>query len=263
MAFPDLSGLPPVPSLHAQSVEDTHADHVDVIASAITGAPRSMQKRIGPSEIGHPCTRRIAYRVAGVEAVNDGASWRPTVGTAVHSWLADAFAQANRDADAARYLIELSVEVGNGITGTVDLYDRAAALVNDWKVVSPTALKKYSVNGPGPQYRTQIHLYARGLANRGLAVKTVAITFLPNSGELHEAVFWSEPYDEQVATAALERLATVQSLTDAAGAAAAPLMPIDGAAPNWCRYCPFYLPASTDLTAACPGAVKHAAKPAA
>jgi hypothetical protein len=262
MGFADLSMLPAVPTLAHQATADTHADHIDVITTAILGAPRSKQKRIGPSEIGHPCTRRIAYKVAGVEAVNDNAGWRPTVGTAVHAWLAEAFAGAN-DGDACRYLIELSVEVGNGITGSVDLYDRAAALANDWKVVSPSSLKKYRANGPGPQYRTQVHLYARGLVNRGLPVETVAITFLPNSGELYDAVFWSEPYDEQVALDALERLSAVQSLTEVAGAAAAAAMPVDGADPAWCRYCPFYLPASTDLAAACPGATKHAAKPAA
>lgn len=258
MGFADLSMLPTIPTLRHQTVNDTHRDHVDVITSAIVGAPRSKQRAIGPSEIGHPCTRRIAYKVAGVEGVNDSAGWRPTVGTAVHSWLAEAFAAAN-DGDACRYLIELSVEVGNGVRGSVDLYDRATALANDWKVVSAASLKKYRANGPGAQYRTQVHLYARGLVNRGLPVDTVAITFLPNSGELYDAVFWSEPYDEQVALGALERLSTVQQLTDTAGAAAAALLPTDGADPAWCRYCSFYLPASTDLTVACPGAVKKAA----
>lgn len=256
--FADLSTLPPVPAL-GQPAADTHGDHVAVITNAITQAPRSLQKRIGPSEIGHPCARRIAYKLAGVEPVNVSASWRPTVGTAVHEWLADTFAAANRDLDAARYLIELSVAVTDEITGSVDLYDRAAHLVNDWKVVSPTSLKKYRANGPGEQYRTQVHLYAYGLTRRGLPVDDVAITFLPNSGELHEAVFWTEPYDEQVATDALQRLSTVQGLVDAAGAGAAAVLPTDGADPAWCRYCPFYLPASTDLTAACPGAVKKAA----
>ena len=262
MGFADLSNLPPIPSLRVQTPADTHADHIDVIKSAITGHPRSQQKRIGPSELGHPCTRRIAYKVAGVEPVNENPGWRPTVGTAVHAWLAEAFATANHES-AARYLIELSVEVGNGVTGSVDLYDRATATANDWKVVAPTSLRKYKANGPGDQYRTQVHLYARGLVNRGLPVDTVAITFLPNSGELYDAVFWSEPYDEQVALDALERLSTVQALVDVAGAGAAAVLPVDGANPDWCRYCPFYLPASTDLTTACPGAVKHTAKPAA
>jgi hypothetical protein len=263
MTFADLSTLPPIRLLEQQAPSDTHADHVAVIADAITTAPRSLQKRIGPSEIGHPCTRRVAYKLAGVEEVNINPAWRPTVGTAVHDWLSTTFATANRDLDVARYLVELSVEVDDGITGTADLYDRAAALVNDWKVVSPTSLRKYRAKGPGPQYRTQVHLYGRGLTRRGLPVRDVAITFLPNSGELSEAVFWTEPYDEGVALNALERMHTVGGLVATAGAGAAAVLPTDGADPDWCRYCPFYLPASTDLTAACPGAVKQATTSAA
>lgn len=263
MALPDLTLLPPVSVLRHQTPRDTHADHVDIISTAITTAPRSLQKKIGPSEIGHPCARRVAYRVAGVEPVNTSPAWRPTVGTAVHTWLAETFAAANAGLEVARYLIELSVEVGMGITGTVDLYDRAAGMANDWKVVSPSSLKKYRAGGPGRQYRTQVHLYARGLALRGLPVDTVAVTFLPNSGELHEAVFWHEPYDEQVATDALERLAAIQSMTSMGGAAAAAVLPTTGADPDWCRYCPYFLPASTDLAAACNGAAKKTATPAA
>jgi len=261
MTLANLSSLPPVETQRGGDPTLLHTECVDVIKAAIVGAPRSKQRRIGPSEIGHPCTRRIAYKLSGVEEVNVSAGWRPTVGTAVHEWLAFTFTSANKD-QALRWLVELKVEVGavldTTITGSVDLYDRVTATCNDWKVVSPASLKKYRAKGPGQQYRIQGHLYASGLIARGLPVDTVAITFLPNSGELSEAVFWSEPYDPAVAAGAMERLATVASLTAVAGSAAAALLPTDGADPDWCRYCPFYLPASTDLTAACPGAVKRA-----
>ena len=65
------------------------------------------------------------------------------------------------------------------------------------------------------------------------------------------------------ATDALERLGAIQSMTSMGGAATAALLPTTGADPDWCRYCPFYLPASTDLAAACNGAVKKTATPAA
>lgn len=266
MTLADLSLLPPVPDQRDGDPTLLHVECIDVIKAAITGAPRSQQKRIGPSEIGHPCTRRIAYKVAGVTEVNNEAGWRPTVGTAVHEWLAYTFTTANKGLPL-RWLVELKVEVGQvdgvTITGSVDLYDRVTCTTNDWKIVSPASLKTYRAKGPGVQYQTQGHLYAHGLVARGLPVDTVAITFLPNSGELSEAVFWSEPYDESIATTAMERLRTIQGLTKIAGAAAAALLPTDGAQASWCRYCPFYMPASTDLTVSCPGAVKRVATPAA
>lgn len=265
MTLADLSVLPPVPVQRGGDPTLVHLECIDVIKAAISGTPRSLQKRIGPSEIGHPCTRRIAYKVAGVAEVNSEAGWRPTVGTAVHEWLAYTFTTANKGLPL-RWLVEISVEVGDvdGVTisGHVDIYDRITATCNDWKIVSPSSLKNYRAKGPGIQYRVQGHLYAHGLVARGLPVDTVAITFLPNSGELSEAVFWSEPYDESIALAAMERLRTIAGLTKAGGAAAAALLPTDGAEPSWCRYCPFYMPASTDLTVSCPGAVKKPATPA-
>lgn len=259
MTYADLSMLRALPDYFpGQDPRETHKDHIRIIKDAITTDPRSLQKTIGPSEIGHPCTRRIGYTVAGTEKVNDEAAWRPTVGRAVHLWLADVFMAANTD-DNVRYLVETSAEAGESVTGTLDLYDRAAFLVNDWKIVAPSMLRKYRANGPGEQYRVQIHGYARGLIARGLRVDTVGITFLPMNGELHEAVFWSEPYDEGVTVRALLRLAAIRSIVSVGGKVTPSHLPTDGADPDWCRYCPFYLPASTDLTEACPGAVKKRA----
>ena len=107
---------------------------LDAIRAAIRAHPRSAQTRIGPSEIGTPCQRRLGYRVAGVRPVQAGGDgWRPTVGTAVHSWLEAAFSDP-RLADAegeARWVTEAQVDVGEiggvRITGRCDLYDRVTA----------------------------------------------------------------------------------------------------------------------------------------
>ena len=66
------------------------------ILHAASNAPRSRQREIGPSEVGEPCLRRLAYKVAGTEPTNDGGDpWRPVVGTAAHAWLADSLDLAN------------------------------------------------------------------------------------------------------------------------------------------------------------------------
>ena len=47
-------------------------------------APRSLQRAIGPSELGDPCDRKLAYRIAGIEPVNFGDPWPAIVGTSIH-----------------------------------------------------------------------------------------------------------------------------------------------------------------------------------
>lgn len=236
-----------------------------VIATHIDNHPRSAQTRIGPSEVGAPCPRRLAYKLAGTAEVNiRTAAWRPTVGTAVHSWLEQACQAWNEAHSIERFYLEQKVTVGTiggvEITGSCDCYDRITATVIDWKVVGPTALKKYKANKhPGEQYRTQAHLYGRGFVREGLPVDHVAIMFLPQSGELHDAYYWTEPYDEQVALDGLNRADGIATLVAALGPAAPPQLP---AVEAHCGFCPWHKVDSADLTLACPGAVPAQAAPA-
>jgi hypothetical protein len=72
-------------------------DRAAEVARQLTGAvraysanrPRSLQRRIGPSEVGSPCTRSLGYKLAGVEPVNTGGGdpWASFVGTATHAEL--------------------------------------------------------------------------------------------------------------------------------------------------------------------------------
>lgn len=226
------------------------------IADAIDQHPRSQQVRIGPSEIGVECARRIGYKLAGVEAVNDrGVPWKPTIGTAVHTWLEGVFDRLNTKLGFEnRWLLEQTVDVGEildeVITGHCDVYDSVTFSVIDWKVVGGQQLLKYRENGPGEQYRVQAHLYGRGWQRQGRRVDTVAVMFLPRDRELDKAHFWHEPYDEQVAINALKRVEGITKLIRSAGPAAIPLLPT---APVWCKFCPNYLPASTELPSSCPG----------
>lgn len=231
------------------------AEYLDVITRAITNHPRSLQKRIGPSEVGNPCARRIGYKLLGAPEVNTGdVSWLPTIGTGVHGWLEDTFTAANAGQDSARYLVELTVSVGEiggtDITGHVDLYDRVTATAVDWKIVGPTTLKGYRSNGPGQQYRNQIHLYGRGLTRRGLPVDRVMIAFLPRNEAFGRAHIWHEPYDETVALAALERAEGIDLTCKALGPNAPAALPTADA---YCSRCPWHRAGSTDLTTGCPG----------
>lgn len=229
------------------------------IREAIHGNPRSQQTRIGPSELGVPCDRWMSHKLRGTGPVNDRhAPWLPTIGTAVHTWLEDVFSLANLPAIHAgrppRWMIEQKVSIGaiggQDITGHCDVYDTVTASVIDWKVVGKTRLDTYRRKGPGEQYRVQGHAYGRGWQRRGLPVDTVHIVFLPRNGELSETVWWYEPYDEQVAVAALARAEAIAMANAALGdAAPAAMSTVD----HNCGYCEYFAVGATDLTKACPG----------
>jgi hypothetical protein len=223
------------------------------IDNASANAPRSLQKVIGPSEVGSPCIRRIGYRLLDTPAVNKPDTWLATIGTSVHAWIADAYMAINANHHPARYLVEHRVEVADGLGGSVDLYDVERKLVLDWKVIGDSSLKRYKANGVGDQYRTQVHLYAMGFINKGYEVADVGIAFLPRGGSLRGLHVWTEPYDASIAQAGIDRLNTAREVVNAAGAAAIPLLP---ATESYCHFCPFYLPASTELLVGCPGADK-------
>jgi hypothetical protein len=264
-----LATIDPLPAelMRRGDPEAVKAQLLELIKDAIANHPRSLQKRIGPSEVGHPCARRIGYILLGGEPLNPfpDTPWKPTIGTAVHAWLEEAFMAAN-DADPSgwtRWLVELTVAVGTilgvEITGHCDLYDRVTATAVDWKIVGDTPLKKYRSKGPGDQYRKQIHLYGRGLTARGLPVDTVAIAFLPRNGELRDAYLWHEPYDEQVALAALQRAEGVALTVQALGTGG--LQHLE-AVEAYCSRCPFHVRNSTDLAKGCPGVDVGTAAPA-
>lgn len=241
-------------------VEEIRAELLTVVEGAIRNHPRSLQTRIGPSEIGDPCARKIAYKLAGHPTVNEQRTpWKPTVGTAVHSWLEETFTWANRplpgwDTGDYRFWCEVRVDVGEilgeHITGQCDLrYDQVSV---DFKVVGDEQLRKYKTQGPGEQYRIQGHLYGRGWARRGQPVRYVAVWFLPRNQELKQNHLWVEPYDEQIAVDALARVEGIAKLVRTLGVAAAAMLP---PTENWCVFCPFFRPGSKDLTAGCPGVI--------
>jgi hypothetical protein len=185
------------------------AELLGIITSAIDNHPRSQQKRIGPSEIGTECDHCLAAKLAEWDQVERGA-WLPTVGTAVHSWIQEAIeAHPEGPRGTRRFLAERRVLVGTidgvEITGSTDLVDTVAGWTWDWKIVGATTLKSAKV-GPSRQYVVQQMLYGRGWNMLGVKVTHVGIAYLPrNAVSLQSSVFWSMPYDEKIATDALER----------------------------------------------------------
>jgi hypothetical protein len=209
------------------------AELIGIILHNIRNRPRSKQQLMGPSEIGHPCARKLIHKLAGHREPRGFIDpWFAEMGTFAHAGLETGF-RTWQDAQGfsdPRYLLEHEVTVGQvggiDITGKADLFDTGSGCLVDWKAVGPDPLKRYKVNGPGIQYRRQAALYGRGFALQGYKVNTVMIAFLPRNGAIGTAeftrtstgmltdewanrgnrYFWSEPYDENVALEALSRV---------------------------------------------------------
>lgn len=234
-----------------------------IIEDAIEQHPRSQQAALGPSEIGDPCARRLGYKLLAVESTNHQVAWKQTVGTAVHTWLENALRRFNATW-ADRWLVEETLYVGNfagrPLFGHGDVYDRASFGVWDWKLPGTYPLRNYKANGPGEQYRQQGHLYGRGWQLRGMRVDYVGIAFLPRADDWEKAVFWHEPYDEQIALDALARAEGINTTTQTLGAAALDVLP---PADAYCHRCPWFKPRSESLTEGCPGAPSRAVRAAA
>ncbi len=256
-SLPPLDQLSPIEMQRGADPDLLRAELFDILLTSYANSPRSRQRTIGPSEMGTPCLRKLAYHVAQAPKVNIRPGWRPVIGTATHAWIAQALAQWNADTGLTRFLLETTVEVGqiNGepITGSADVYDRTTATVIDWKIVGVTTLRAATSGRIKPAYRVQGQLYGRGFVNRGLPVDRVVIAFLPASGELREAVWQVADYDETVAASSLERLT---AMTNAIGHSGTKIIPFLPTIDDLCLYCPWWAPRSTDLAVACSG---HAA----
>lgn len=201
-ALLDLNGVP-----HRELLDDL----TSLIRYAAANAPRSQQRSLGPSEVGHPCARKLALGLMDEPRCNpDGDPLPSIVGTAVHAWLEAAASTDNERLGRERWITERRVTVREGLSGTCDLYDQDTATCIDWKCPGTSRMKHYVRHGPSQVYRVQAHLYGRGYRNAGLPVERVAVAFLPRGGQLRDAHLWTEPYDDALVDQILERIDLVQ-----------------------------------------------------
>jgi len=235
---------------------DKLADRItDVIYSRAANAPRSLQKRIGLSEVGEVCIRKTSYKLLDWAKTNPSTDpWASISGTAIHSWLASAFEEY-----PDQYLVEHAVKVTDELAGTADLFDKVNKMVIDHKCVGATAMKSRKKDGMTHQQRVQINLYGLGIENElGVgSVEKVALAFYPLGGRLDGLHTIVEDFNPQLAKDAIARLEDTQTL----------LWQLDPEEnpQNWnlipttptraCSYCPWYLPFSTDGAKGCPGEV--------
>ena len=230
------------------------ADRIkDVVNNRSANAPRSQQKRIGLSEVGEICVRKISYKLLDWQKTNPATDpWASISGTALHAWLADAFSEF-----PDQYLVEHQVKVTDELGGTADLFDIERKMVIDHKCVGQTSMKSRKKSGMTHTQRVQINLYGLGLENQGYSVEKVALAFYPLGGRLDGLYTIVEPFNRQLALDAIARLQDTQVLLWQLDPEGTPknwdLIPTTPS--NFCSYCPWFLPFSKDGSKGCPGEV--------
>ena len=187
-------------------------DLIEMIRDKHLANPRNLQVELGPSDVSHPCMRRMAYGMMQVPRCNpQWDPWPSIVGTAVHTYLEGAARHANNVLGRGRWIIESRVDVTPGLSGKSDLYDRDTETVIDWKTCSDRKLHDYRAD-PGPLYKMQVNLYGHGFIQAGFNVKRVALAFVPRSGKLNDMYLWSDDYSPELAAEGIRRREQVISL---------------------------------------------------
>lgn len=259
MTLPTIEPLPAHLTHYGADPALLRDELLGIITKAIEEHPRSLQVKLGPSEVGHPCARRLGYKFLGTPENPGEVNWKATVGTAVHAFLEDVFTAQHPVDGCTRWLTEMQVDAGvlggQALDGHCDLFDRVTATSVDWKTHGPSILKKYRAKAnrgecPDVTYRAQAHIYGLGWKRRGQHVERVALMGMPRDGKLSDAYFWSEPYDEQLALDAIARAEGISIAIAQLGTAALDLLPTADA---YCSMCPFYRHRSEDLDLGCPG----------
>lgn len=243
---------------------------IDVILAHEKSRPRSMQTKLGPSEIGEPCARKLAYKLSGFpepESYVDD-PWYAIMGTAVHTHIGSVLDWENSMAEAQgagpQWLIEQRVTVRVGpdgveLDGSMDAYSYRLRRPVDHKLVGKTNHTKYRRHGPPMDYKIQIHAYGVGAANRGLPVEKVSIAFYPRFEYLSKALYvWTEPFNPALVGKALARLDIIAEMVRLLNPLADPMqftriqkLPSDN-----CRLCPWLRPGDEDTGMTCPGNMK-------
>lgn len=245
---------PPPPTTPPSTVTELRQILIDYEAAR----PRSMQKELGPSELGTPCQQQIARKLAGAPRRPVGEPlWPSFQGTAVHASMEKVVGWWNAQLGRERWLAEdrLVVDPGPGhypaVEGNADAFDTDHGMVVDWKHVGVTALDKLRTakrlgkatrEQVKQEYRVQAHLYGLGHVNKGRDVRHVRLVLLSRSWQYDDSDEWTEPYDERIAHWALKRywdvvdqLHDLDVTTNPDAVAAVPSSPSNDA----CHWCPF------------------------
>lgn len=249
---PPINGNTPWAGRYAAELRRVIIDHA-------SQAPRSLQKSLGPSELGLACDRQVIGKMAGRPSTNHVKDpWASIMGTAGHAWMETALHAFNAK-HGLRWLPESRVADPNlpNNPGTGDAYDSWWRCVDDWKFLGKTTLDKVRRYGPPQKYRIQLKIYGAGFAALGLPVDRVVLVALPRTASnLNSLYVWEEAWqaDDPELLWVYERTPLRAQLAQAVAAGTLDLMQVPATPDDSeCVWCPFYRPEATDGGPGCPG----------
>jgi hypothetical protein len=232
-----------------------------VVIEQARGSARNIQAHLGPSELGSPCDRQVVGKLAGLPVTNHVVDpWASVIGTAVHAWLAEAFAADNSRLGNVRWLPEKRVVPHPEHPGTADLYDAAELAVVDHKVLGESSMAKVrSAAGPPIRYIIQLLLYGKGYRVLGLPVRRVALAAYPRTAASLDGLYvWERatgPQDDELIEEVFRLTQRRKAMAEEITRGLKTLTDIPNTSDDYeCFFCPFYRPQSAhDNGPGCPG----------
>lgn len=227
---------------------------------------RTVQRHLGPSELGVECDRQVAGKMADLPATNHVADPWPSIrGRALHSMAEDVFGADNLRGGLMRWVTEQKVTPHPEHPGTADLYDAVEQCVDDHKFLGASSMAKIRKGWPRV-YLVQLLLYGLGYWLMGLPVRRVAVIAYPATAASLDGLFVrDQAFSDDAGNPLPEVIELLNSVFEdtarrkhqaeeiSAGRLAFRAVP---AAPDsdTCFFCPFYRPqAAKDSGPGCPG----------
>ncbi len=231
-------------------------------------APRTLQQHLGPSELGSPCDRQVAGKMAALPATNHVSDpWPSIVGTACHAWAAEAFEGDNLRKGVLRWVAEQKVTPHPDHPGTADLYDAVEQAVVDHKFLGASSMQKI-IKDPPRHYVVQLVLYGLGYIKMGLPVKRVALAAYPRTAASLDGLYvWDRELTTDGFNLTPENIRLIETVyadtarrrqqADQILAGRITLRDVRATpTDDGCYFCPFYRPqAARDDLSGCPGTV--------
>lgn len=248
-------------------------------------APRSMQRHLGPSELGEECSRQVVGKMAGLDRTNStnhvADPWASVMGTAGHAYVEEMYYWDNlrrqEHGEYIRWIPEsrvtpdpvlsddgLAIAGPESHPGTADLYDAANRALVDHKFLGDSSRAKLIAKGPKRVYYVQLLLYRRGFQYLGLPVDRIVLLAWPRTkSSLDELYVWTHvptDEDEKLVDQVLAQTKIRQQLAAEVQAGRINIMDVEAVpSDDACHFCWFYRPqAAYDNRYGCPGIAKGA-----
>jgi len=208
--------------------------------------PRTLQRELGPSEVGEPCARQIGYKLMdGPESPSRKPDpWPSFLGIAGHARL-DLTLQWWEARHPGTWLTERRVKipgVRDGGRGTSDALYLPTLTTIDWKILGDTTFTELQRGGLAGhrKYRAQGHIYGLGWAAMGYPVQHVALGIFGRSKPLSSMYVLSEPFDPAYAASELRRVGDIRKVVEwLKGQGTTNVSIIPPTPGKGCFYCPY------------------------